>query len=129
MPIYSYSCSRCKTDFELFAYIKDYVEQPKCPACSSKQTLRLTASDVRTQGCSVKKADSELKTLGDLALRNRDRMSDDEKVHLHNKHNEYKDEAFKKPLPAGMSRVKKQPKTIWPGTTGKKKRRLDNGNK
>lgn len=125
MPIYSYSCKKCESNFELFAYIKDYEEKPKCPSCKSTQTLRLTANDARTQGCSVKKLDSELKTIGDLALRNRDRLSDDEKQHLHEKHNEYKDEAFKKPLPDGMTRVKRQPKVQWPGATGKKRRKLN----
>lgn len=127
MPTYSYYCDQCENQFELFAYIKDYIEKPECPDCSSKETYRLVAQDVKTQSCSVKKMDSELKTLGDLAKRNSDRLSDDEKHHLHNKHNEYKDEAFKKPLPDGMSRVKKQPKVQWPGTAGQRKRRKING--
>jgi hypothetical protein len=50
-------------------------------------------------------------------------MSDDEKQALYSKHNAYKDDQYKKPLPSGMSRVKKQPKIKWPGTSGNKKRR------
>ena len=79
--------------------------------------------DVASQSASVKKMDTELKTLGDLARRNSDKLSEDEKHHLYIKHNEYKDEQYQKPLPTGMSRVKKQPKIKWPGSSGLKKKR------
>ena len=115
MPTYSYSCNKCKTDFELFFYIKDYVEQPKCSSCGSKSTYRLVAKDAATLNASVKKSDSELKTIGDLANRNRDRMSDDQKKHLSYKHNSYKENKIEtKPLPKGMKYVKRPPKPIWP---------------
>lgn len=117
MPTYSYFCKKCKQSFELFFYIKDYQEQPKCSNCKSKQTERLVGQDVLTQNCSIKKSDTELKTIGDLAKRNSERMSDDEKNHLHTKHNEYKVNKNPKPLPKGMNRITiKQPKTKWPGT-------------
>lgn len=117
MPTYSYQCSKCKQSFELFFYIKDYHENPPCLSCKSKKTHRLITNDVLTQNCSVKKADTELKTLGDLAQRNSDRMSDDEKQSLYTKHNSYKDDTeLDKKLPSGMSRVKKQPKIKWPGS-------------
>lgn len=61
---------------------------------------------------SVKKADSELKTIGDLANRNRDRMSEDERVTLYKKHNDYKDQESQKELPKGMSRIKKSKSKI-----------------
>ena len=70
--------------------------------------------DVATQIASVKKSDSELKTIGDLANRNRDRLSNDEKTNLYDKHNSYKDTEPEKPLPKGMTRMKKGTKTIWP---------------
>lgn len=80
--------------------------------------------DVVTQTTSIKKADSELKTLGDLAMRNTERMSDDEKTHLYKKHNSYKEDAGDcKPLPTGMKRMKKPPKIQWPGSTGQRKKR------
>jgi len=69
--------------------------------------------DVSTLNASVKKADSELKTLGDIANRNRDRMSDDQKQALSEKHNAYRDNEVLKDLPQGMSRMKKQPKIKW----------------
>lgn len=114
MPTYSYFCPECNTDFELFFYIKDYTDNPVCISCGKQQTHRLYCKDVSSQVASVRKSDSELKTIGDLANRNRDRLSNDEKAHLHKKHNEYKETQEEKPLPAGMSRMKKGEKTIWP---------------
>lgn len=114
MPTYSYGCSKCNQQFELFFYIRDYDDKPKCLHCNSKSTHRLYALDVATQSASVRKSDSELKTIGDLADRNRDKMSDDQKIALYQKHNDYKDHKEEKPLPAGMSRMKKGTKTIWP---------------
>jgi putative FmdB family regulatory protein len=114
MPTYSYFCIGCNTDFELFFHIKDYVENPLCINCNSSQTHRLYCKDVATQSASVKKSDSELKTIGDLANRNRDRLSNDEKTALYKKHNDYKENQPEKPLPTGMSRMKKGVKTIWP---------------
>jgi len=122
MPNYSYSCEKCGTNFELFFLIKDYVAQPKCIICSSKKTTRNYVADAVTQSSSVKKSDSELKTLGDLANRNRDRMSSDQIESLNQKHNNYK-EPNDKPLPSGMNRIKRPPKTIWPGSTPKVKQR------
>lgn len=114
MPTYSYHCEKCNCEFELFFYIKDYNDSPKCIECNSSSTHRSYIKDVCTQSTSVKKADSELKTIGDLANRNRDRLSDDEKQELYKKHNEYKDHKEENPLPKGMSRMKKGTKTIWP---------------
>lgn len=112
MPTYSYSCEKCSNHFELFFYIRDYQEQPQCPACKSKKTCRRFLDDVSTLNASVKKADSELKTLGDLANRNRDRMSEDQKQSLHEKHNAYRDDQVLQDLPKGMSRMKKSTKKI-----------------
>jgi hypothetical protein len=111
--------------FELFYYIKDYQSNPNCCKCSSKETYRLYAVDVATQSTSVKKLDSELKTIGDLALRNSERMSADEKDALYAKHNSYKYEESKKELPSGMSRIKKSKKPKWPGSASKTKRKMN----
>lgn len=113
MPTYSYCCNSCDNQFELFFYIKDYTPTPECTKCRSEDTYRMYALDVATQSASVKKSDSELKTIGDLANRNRDKLSEDEKIHLHQKHNSYKDNQPEKPLPKGMSRMKKPPKIKW----------------
>jgi|694.fasta_scaffold00642_27 putative FmdB family regulatory protein len=122
MPTYSYQCEKCQNRFELFFYIKDYIDHPKCEKCHSKQTHRRYVDDVITQSTSVRKSDTELKTLGDLAKRNSDRMSEDEKTHLYHKHNEYKFDESTKTLPTGMSRIKKPEKIKWPGSKGKTKR-------
>lgn len=113
MPTYSYSCLSCDTDFELFFYIKDYTDNPKCICCNKKKTQRRYVDDILTQSCSTKKSDSELKTIGDLASRNSDRMSSDEQHSLYQKHNLYKESDADNPLPPGMSRIKKEPKTKW----------------
>jgi putative FmdB family regulatory protein len=113
MPTYSFICDSCEQDFEIFFYIKDYNDKPKCLHCKSKNTARNYIKDVATQNTSVKKSDSELKTLGDLAKRNTDRMSDDYKHHLYSKHNSYRENESQKELPKGMSRVKKPSKPNW----------------
>lgn len=123
MPTYSYVCQNCNKNFELFSYIKDYQENPKCVNCGKQKTHRLFSLDVLSQTASVKKSDSELKTLGDLARRNSDKMSNDEKSSLYMKHNSYKFETSQKDLPSGMSRVKKPNKIKWPGSNGKTKRK------
>lgn len=112
MPTYTYCCDKCKNKFELFFYIKDYIESPVCPKCSNHKTERSYMDDVSSIQNSIIKHDSELKTVGDLANRNRDRLSNDQKESLYHKHNNYK-ESSNKPLPKGMNRIKKPPKTKW----------------
>jgi len=114
MPCYTYCCEKCDTKFELVFAIKDYIPQPKCQNCKSKKTHRLYMEDIKTLNTSIKKSDSELKTLGDLANRNRDRLSEDHKIVLEQKHNNYKEEPSQKELPRGMSRIQKpKVKTKW----------------
>lgn len=114
MPTYSYYCEKCKKSFELFFSIKDYIEKPECIDCkNNKFTRRDYNTDITSQSAAVKKSDNELKTLGDLANRNRDKMTEDQREHLHNKHNKYKDENLAKPLPKGMSRMPKGKKIKW----------------
>lgn len=112
MPNYTYLCLACNKKFELFFYIKDYIEKPQCPICYANKTERSYTDDLSSIRGSVIKHDSELKTIGDLANRNRDRMSGDHKQELYSKHNEYK-EGPSKALPRGMSRMPKTPKTKW----------------
>jgi putative FmdB family regulatory protein len=114
MPTYTYLCEDCSCKFELFFHIKDYKSNPKCSECESKNTIRAYMDDVVSQNVSVKKSDSELTTIGDLANRNRDKLSDDEKRHLHKKHNEYKELKKDAPLPDGMSRLEKGNGVEWP---------------
>jgi hypothetical protein len=74
---------------------------------------RLYIEDVATQNLSVKKGDSELKTIGDLAQRNTERMSEDHKHYLQQKHNDYKINKEDTPLPKNMYRPTKTKKTKW----------------
>jgi putative FmdB family regulatory protein len=43
MPIYTYSCEKCKTEFDAFASIqkKESGWQPVCPKCGSVQTRQI----------------------------------------------------------------------------------------
>jgi len=105
MPTYSYLCENCDYHFELFATISQYKEKPKCSKCN-KRCVRDYHSDLANQNIAIKKSDSELKTIGDLAKRNSERLSSDEKAYLSQKHNSYKSEGYTQ-LPTGMSRIKK----------------------
>lgn len=117
MPTYSYKCEKCNKNFELFFSIQLYQEKPTCIFCSSSNTFRRYIDDVITQSSSIKKTDSELRTIGDLANRNRDKMSEDQKHELFMKHNSYKYEQPSKELPKGMSRIKKTQKKDKPKWT------------
>lgn len=113
MPEYSYICEHCSNTFSLVFSIKDYVEHPICNICG-ESSVRNYQEDLSSLNMSIKKSDSELKTVGDLAQRNTERMSDDHKAHLYKKHNDYKEIPSQKELPKGMKRIKKPPKTKWP---------------
>lgn len=114
MPSYTYICNNCSKKFELFSTIANYSEQPACLFCNSHSTSRSYEDDLITLFSSIKKSDSELKTVGDLANRNRDKLSNDEKQNLYQKHNAYKDDTTEsKPLPKGMTRLKKEKKIKW----------------
>ena len=111
MPTYTYFCESCCKAFEIFSSIREYKEVVKCDSCKSKCARHY--EDMLTLSNSVRKSDSELATLGDLANRNRDRLSADEKTNLDKKHNAYKDQQLAKELPKGMSRIKKPNKIKW----------------
>ena len=112
MPIYSYCCKKCSQTFEMFFNYSNYKDKPKCEICGSKDTDRQITLDAATINGSVKKSDSELK-IGDLANRNRDKLSQDEKIHLYNKHNEYKQDKPVSKLPPGAKRIKKTKGVKW----------------
>lgn len=106
MPNYTYFCCKCDLVFEKFFSIRNYKEKVRCEHCSNKCSRHYTEDMLTIRG-SVRKSDTELKTLGDLANRNRDKLSSDEKHALDTKHNEYKDQKPHKELPKGMSRIDK----------------------
>jgi putative FmdB family regulatory protein len=114
MPTYTYFCEFCNKSFDLFANINDYKDKVRCDSCN-KICGRNYQEDMLTLNSSVKKSDSELKTLGDLAQRNTEKFSNDYKAELQRKH--YSNRGKEDPntvLPDGMSRIERKPKTIWP---------------
>lgn len=114
MPTYSYICNSCQKSFELFSTIATYNAAPCCEYCNSINTDRDYQTDFGSMVSSIIKSDSELSTIGDLANRNRDRISNDHKNELYHKHNSYKEKTSDKPLPKGMSRIQKPShKTKW----------------
>lgn len=113
MPEYSFICENCKNHFSIYCSISDYNSKARCLKCKSTKTHRDYNIDISSMVSSIKKSDSELKTIGDLANRNSDRMSADQKRDLYIKHNIYKEDAAPKELPKGMSRIKKPPKPKW----------------
>lgn len=113
MPTYTYICNTCNKKFELFLSFSNYSENQQSPCCDS-QSYRAYVDDCAQSNGFVRLADSEIKTLGHLAQRNTENMTNDQKQELYYKHNEYKNIESTKPLPKGMSRIQKGPKTIWP---------------
>lgn len=114
MPEYTYLCESCKIKFSLFFTYQSYTEHPKCLECNSKNTHRSYYDDLANASCCIKKHSSELKTVGDLANRNRDNMSEDHKAELYSKHNSYKETDTTSNLPSGMKRIQKsKTKTKW----------------
>ena len=113
MPEYTYICSSCELKFNIVSSISLYKETASCPGCQFKKAERAYSEDLSSLNMSVKKSDSELKTIGDIANRNRDKLTDDQKLNLHQKHNDYKDGPAPGELPKGISRMKKTPKNKW----------------
>ena len=111
MPEYSFLCNNCGNKFSIIATYKQYEAATiKCTSCQHTNIDRDYTTDFSGMYGGVIKSDTDIK-LGDLANRNRDRMSADEKNHLYKKHNEYK--GGSQELPKGMSKIKKGPKTKW----------------
>lgn len=122
MPEYTYFCDKCKKNFSLIISIKKYKEETNCTECKSLCS-RSYDIDLPTILGNVKLAASEIKTLGHLAQRNTETMSQDQKDELYRKHNSYKEDVSEKPLPKGMKRLKKQQKVQWTSESIKKQRR------
>jgi len=108
MPTYTFICDKekngCGYIFELFMLMCDYSPIQQCPKCKRLQSVRRDFIK-DTPRTNVKLSDDEI-TLGHLAQRNTERLSNDEKAELNRKHNAYKTSQPKKPLPNGMSYMK-----------------------
>jgi len=107
MPCYTYLCNSCAKKFEIVCSIANYKEKTTCEFCKSKDTERCYVEDLLTLNTSIRLADSELKTIGHLANRNNEKFSEDQKIALYKKHNDYKEQTSQKELPSGMTRMKK----------------------
>lgn len=116
MPIYTFKCDKkdggCGHRFEIVMSMKKYTINHLCPKCKSDKVTRDYQSDQLTSF--VKLDDDQLK-LGHLAKRNTERMSNDERVHLDYKNNEYKYNKKGGELPSGMKHIK-SPKYKKEGT-------------
>lgn len=113
MPEYTYLCNSCCNKFSIVCSIRDYKESVKCSSCKSNSTNRSYEDDLSTISTTIKLSSSEIKTLGHLAHRNSETMSEDQKNELYRKHNSYKEVVSDKPLPQGMNRMKKPKKIKW----------------
>ena len=109
MPEYTFICEDCGAKFSDIYSFRAYDEAVenktiRCCSCNKTNIGRCYEDDCINIAGSIKKSDSELKTLGDLANRNRDRMSEDHKEYLHRKHNDYKLDKPNDPLPASPAK-------------------------
>ena len=101
MPTYSFTCTNCRESFAIQCSMKEIGGmKPKCIYCVSNHTVRDYQSD------NVLIVDA-IKTIGSIAERNADKFSQAEKQAITHKHNSYKTDHRKNPLPDGMSRVKR----------------------
>jgi len=109
MPEYTFVCNTdkggCGHTFSMIMSMAEYSDKQKCPSCKKiKAVCRCLEADLPTINTSVRRSDDQV-TVGELAKRNSERLSSDEKAHLTEKHNEYKYEEPTKELPDGMKRM------------------------
>lgn len=77
MPIYTYICARCNEAFEVFKH-RNLAENPEvCPKCNCEATRDWAADSVYVK--------MPVQTLGALADKNDDKLSQQEKDHILNK--------------------------------------------
>lgn len=123
MPTYSIICNKCKHKFEIQCLICDYNAVFKtigCPKCNSLDIYRDYIAD-GPRGFVARN------TLGMLAQKNSEKMSNEEKAELNYKHNKYRFEN-KSELPEGMKRLKSDiPDKYLPvkESSTKKKRKIN----
>lgn len=122
MPTYSFLCEDCTNAFEINCFISDYdgvVKGMECPSCSSKNVYRDYSTD---------KVSGQIKvqTLGMMAQKNSERMTDEQKAALNFEHKKYLYEEGNE-LPAGMKRARKPINDKYlpvPNSPKRKKREL-----
>lgn len=106
MPTYTFLCDKdkdgCGFDFEKTISFKDFDTKVKkkritCPKCKKRKPVINVIHVPLHVGITGR-------TLGAVADRNGETMSEDHKQALRKKHNEYKDTPSTKELPDGMQR-------------------------
>lgn len=123
MPQYTFLCENCQAQFNISCYISDYdatTKGLKCPKCESVDVCRDYQTDKISGGVVHQ-------TLGMLAQKNSDRMSDEEKARINYEHNKYKFEEGNE-LPQGMKRIRKPVQNKYlppPESPIRKKRQLN----
>ena len=122
--IYSFICRSCKKEFEEVLTRQQYENFQVVCSCGSDKVSRDYQTDLEGLVGSVKKSDSELRTIGDIAARNTERYSDDQKLEMRKQHFSYL-EGEEPEAPKGATRVKKKEPVKWTDTP--KKRRPKKG--
>jgi putative FmdB family regulatory protein len=108
MPNYTFYCTKCGV-YNVCQSIQEYTGKTKCPICRKKSQQRVYQEDM--PAVSIRLATSEIKQLGHLAERNSENMTMDETIERTKINTEYKHKK-NKPLPPGMSRIKKSDGSI-----------------
>tara|TARA_R100000306_G_C4360489_1_gene134990 strand:- start:831 stop:1238 length:408 start_codon:yes stop_codon:yes gene_type:complete len=127
MPSYIFTCYEdekgCGHTFDILATMDEAPSlKPTCPNCHKRKSV---ARNYELQNVVV--YDSSPTTLGSLADRNSERMSDDQKNHLTNKNNAYRDQAFTGSLPKGGSLVPRNDKGQRIASTKQRKKDIRHG--
>ena len=128
MPTYTYNCKDCQNHFHVVENMADHKESHPCPLCKSTNIGR----DYKADNMAAVGSASIPKTLGFLADKNSDKMSEDEKNHLTEKHTEYmregKQEHREKLAEHGIKVIDrpKEPPLTFTGEKPTKKRRKVN---
>ena len=107
MPLYTYECPTHGL-FCISSSIAEYKPKTKCP---TKKCRKVCERNIMVDASTlVGVADATPKTVGGLADKNADKMSDDQKAALYKKHNAYKEadpNVEPRPLPPGMERIER----------------------
>jgi hypothetical protein len=90
-------------------------------SCGSNKVHRDYEKDLDGLVGAVRKHSSELKTIGDIAARNRDTYSDDQKLDMKKQHFSYLEEGELPEPPKGATRIKKSEPVKWTDTPTKKR--------
>jgi hypothetical protein len=112
--VYSFICDTenggCGHSFEISCFISEYdaaTKELRCSKCNQKAGIRRDYFADKFSS-SIKLSDDQI-TVGHLAHRNTEKMSEEQKAKLHYEHNKYRFEnPQEKELPNGMVRRKRE---------------------